>query len=291
MLPVRIFAFADEASPKIDEQIAALMRNGMQGVEIRNVDGENVSGISLKKAAEVRRKLDDAGLITWSVGSPVGKIDIVRDDFQSHMDVLRHTLDVARALGAENIRLFSFYIPKGEDPAAYRDVVMERMGIMAKTCGEWGVCPCHENEKGIYGDSAARCLDLYRSVPGLAGVFDPANFIQSGQPTPEAWEMLRPYIRYLHIKDSLKDGSVVPAGSGEGHVARIIGEYLADGGAAMTLEPHLRVFEGLAELERAGNESGVGGMAWPSADAAFDAAAAALRGILDGLGKETTNAD
>ena len=81
MADLRIFAFADEASPQIDRQIAAMKRNGLQGLEIRNVDGESVSAISLEKAREVRKKLDDAGLITWSVGSPIGKIDIEKDDF------------------------------------------------------------------------------------------------------------------------------------------------------------------------------------------------------------------
>lgn len=47
MKPLRIFAFADEASSQIDGQIAALRRNGLQGLEIRNVDGQNVSDISL----------------------------------------------------------------------------------------------------------------------------------------------------------------------------------------------------------------------------------------------------
>ena len=52
---MRIYAFADEASPAIDSQIAAMRRNGLNGLEIRGVDGENVSAISLKKAKEVRR--------------------------------------------------------------------------------------------------------------------------------------------------------------------------------------------------------------------------------------------
>ena len=64
---MRIYAFADEASPAIDGQIAAMRRNGLNGLEIRGVDGENVSTISLEKAKEVRRKLDDAGLCTWSI--------------------------------------------------------------------------------------------------------------------------------------------------------------------------------------------------------------------------------
>ena len=50
----RIYAFAEEASASVDAQSAAMLRNGMDGVELRNVDGENVSDISLDKARKVR---------------------------------------------------------------------------------------------------------------------------------------------------------------------------------------------------------------------------------------------
>ena len=47
MKNLNIYAFADEASPMIDAQIQAMQRNHLQGLEIRDVDGENVSAISL----------------------------------------------------------------------------------------------------------------------------------------------------------------------------------------------------------------------------------------------------
>ena len=274
-----LFGFADEASPRVDAQIAALLRNGMDGVELRNVDGENVSDIRLDKAREVRSRLEDAGLITWSIGSPIGKIDLVRDDFAAHLDKLSHTVEIARALGAGNIRMFSFYYPAGEDPARYRDEVIERLVRMVEVCKGSGVVLCHENEKGIYGDVAARCLDIHNSVPELAGIFDPANYIQCGQDTAEAWRLLKHRIKYMHIKDALADGTVVPAGCGIGNVKQIVRDYLENGGMALTLEPHLRVFDGLEKLER-GNRTPAMDYAYESGDAAFDAAAAALRALL-----------
>lgn len=282
MSSYKLYAFADEASPMIDSQIQALRRNRMQGLEIRNVDGASVSDIPVSKAREVRQKLADAGLTVWSVGSPIGKIDIVKDDFNAHMDKLRHTLDVARELGAGNLRMFSFYIPAGDAPARYRDEVMERLARMVEAAQGSGVRLCHENEKGIYGDIAARCLDIHQSVPALTGIFDPANFVQCGQDTAEAWKLLKPFIGYMHIKDALADGSVVPVGHGIGHVAEIVGDYLASGGEALTLEPHLAVFEGFARLER--DAEAKRRFVYPSSDAAFDAAAQALRDILAALG-------
>lgn len=280
MKKLRIFAFADEASSQIDGQIAALRRNGLQGLEIRNVDGQNVSDISLEKAREVHKKLTDAGLSVWSIGSPIGKIDIQKDNFEQHLQKYLHTLEIARALGAEKLRMFSFYLPKGQDPAPFRQQVIDRLSRMAELAQGSGVALCHENEKGIYGDVASRCLEILQAVPQLQGVFDPANFVQCGQETWAAWEMLHERITYMHIKDALSDGRVVPAGAGVGNVARILSAFRAQGGDAVTIEPHLQVFSGLAGLERAGDTSDVGSYCYESNDAAFDAACAALKGIL-----------
>ena len=243
-----LYAFADEASKEVDGQIRAMLRNCLNGLEIRGVDGVNVSKITPEKAKEVRRKLDDNGLVTWSVGSPIGKIKI-DDDFDAHLDVFRHTLEIADILGAKNLRLFSFYMPKGEDPAPYRQLVIDRLGTFLEIAEGSGIALCHENEKGIYGDVADRCLEIHQALPALKGIFDPANFVQCGENTLRCWELLEEYVHYLHIKDALRDGSVVPAGKGEGNVAQIVKDYLARGGCNMTIEPHLKVFDGLKGLE------------------------------------------
>ena len=280
MRKLDIYAFADEASPSLEGQIAAMLRNGLCGLELRNVDGENVSTLSADKARAIRRRLDDAGLRVWSAGSPIGKIDIEKDDFEQHVEAFRHTLEVADILGAPNLRMFSFYIPAGKNPDAYRQQVIDRLGVLCGIASGSGVRLCHENEKGIYGDSAARCLDLLTALPELCGVFDPANFIQCGQDTWQAWEMLAPRIHYMHVKDARADGQVVPAGEGIGQVGRIAAAFLARGGRAFTVEPHLTEFIGLGALEREGEKSLVGSYHYDSADAAFDAACTAFKALV-----------
>lgn len=113
-------------------------------------------------------------------------------------------------------------------------------------------------------------------------MYDPANFIQCGQDTMEAWKLLKPYVKYFHIKDCLADGSVVPAGKGIGRLSEILPDYLLGVGEAVTLEPHLTVFDGLAALEQEGDKSNVGKYCYASSDEAFDAACAALNEILQG---------
>ena len=150
-----------------------------------------------------------------------------------------------------------------------------------ETAAPYGVNPCHENEKGIYGDIASRCLELHQAVPGLKAVFDPANFVQCGQDTLEAWGMLSAYVHYLHIKDALPSGQVVPPGKGLGNVPAIVGAYLEKGGSAVSLEPHLYEFVGLKALEQEGEESVVGAMNFADAPSAFDYAVNTFKSVLE----------
>ena len=272
-------AFADESSPILSGQIDALKRNGFDYLEIRNINGKNISDLTLSEAKEIAAQLADQGLAVKSLGSPIGKIQ-VDGDYAAHLDLYKHTLDLAGVFGADKIRLFSFYIPKGMDPAACRDMVLRRMDDFVVLAKPHGVTACHENEKGIYGDIASRCLDLHRNVPGLAAVFDPANFIQCGQDTLEGWEMLCDYVNYMHIKDALPDGRVVPPGEGIGYVPVLLEKFAAQGGKLLSLEPHLSDFVGLKSLEREGEESIVGSLSFESNEAAFDHAAKALKKLL-----------
>lgn len=277
---VRLSAFADEASSSVDEQIKALKRNGLHGVELRQVDGENISSISLAKAREIKKKLDDAGIVAWSLGSPIGKIDIESGDYAAELNKLKHTIDLAHELGSDNIRMFSFFIPSGKDAGCYRQKVLDRMGEMAQIAHGTGVTLCHENEKGIYGDISERCLEIHQAYPEIAGVFDPANYVQCNQDTWQGWELLRSYVKYMHIKDAKSDGVVVPAGQGVGQVKRIVDAFLQQGGQWLSIEPHLQHFTGLAALEREGERTQIGEYAYASSDAAFAAACTALKQLL-----------
>lgn len=278
MVGLRIYAFADEASRELSGQIAAMKENGLNGLEIRGVDGENISNITVEKAKRIHAELSNSGLEVWSIGSPTGKIGI-NDEFSPHLDNFKHMLELAAILEAKMFRLFSFYIPKDENPDVYRDEVMLRLSRLCDAAEGSGVTLCHENEKGIYGDLAVRCLDIHRSVPRLKGIFDPANYIQCGQDTDEAWELLAPYIRYIHVKDALSGGHVVPAGHGIGNLKKIVYDFEARGGDAVTLEPHLSVFDSLAGLEREGEKTDIDPFTYPTQRAAFDAAVSAFKAL------------
>ena len=269
----KLAAFADEADGNLDGQIKAMKENDISYLEIRGVDGENIVDISPEKAKDIRARLDAAGLGVWSLGSPFGKISI-NDDFSAHLEKFKRSLETAHILGAKHIRLFSFYGSNGEEK--YRDRIFERLRSFVQEAEGSGILLCHENEKGIYGDTAVRCAEIHKAIPELKAVFDPANFIQCGQDTKEAWELLSPYVEYMHIKDALSDGSVVPAGKGQGNLPYLLQEYK---GQVVTLEPHLSVFAGFEKLEA--EEKSKMQFTYPDSRAAFDAAINALKELIE----------
>ena len=83
MAVFQLSAFADEASPLLDQQLKALRASGVKCVEMRNVNGASVKDLTLEQAREVRAQLDAAGVRVSSMGSPFGKIKIT-DDFEPH---------------------------------------------------------------------------------------------------------------------------------------------------------------------------------------------------------------
>jgi sugar phosphate isomerase/epimerase len=246
-------AFADEISPDLKTQMDVLDEHGIKYIEMRGVNGNGLVNHTLDEVKEIKKQIDERGFKVSAVGSPIGKIKIT-DEFAPHLDLFNHTLEIADILETQYIRMFSFFIPDGEEPSKYREEVMKRWGSFVKAAKGKGVCLLHENEKNIYGDIPERCLDLIETMncDYMKAIFDPANFVQCDAETyPKAYKMLEKHIIYMHIKDALNsDHSVVPSGKGDGRVKEILTDLYKKGYEGfLSLEPHLGSFKGLAELE------------------------------------------
>jgi sugar phosphate isomerase/epimerase len=283
-------AFSDEYNANLERQLQGLSQNGINCMEIRGVDGKNISALSPDEVKECRRKLDGAGVAVSSVGSPLGKVglyDDISDGVDKHIELAKRIFESAHILGTELIRVFSFYIPKGEKPAAHRSAVIERMGMMLDAADEAGVILCHENEAAIYGEGAEECLDLIETFGGrLKCIFDPANFICQGHEVyPYAFDLLGRHVFYMHIKDADENRRIVPAGKGIGHIPEIIAALAKsdnpfyNGTCYLTVEPHLKVFPGFDKLD--GARRAELGNAYSTNEEAFCAACSAIKEILN----------
>ncbi|MDQ2903245.1 MAG: sugar phosphate isomerase/epimerase [Chloroflexota bacterium] len=241
---IRLSAFADEISADLDEQIAVLQSEQIHFLDLRSVWGTNVLDLSDQQVEKIKQTLNRQGIGVAAIGSPLGKVP-VDSPFEAHLARLERAITLAHIFEAPFIRIFSFYPPTTSqaDPDAWRDEVHRRLGEMITRAQAANVILIHENEKDIYGDTIARCVDLFQqhASASFQAVFDPANFIQCGQvPYPDAYEALRPWIHYVHVKDARPDGSVVAAGEGAARWPDLLQSLRQDGYTGfLALEPHL----------------------------------------------------
>ncbi|MBR5850644.1 MAG: sugar phosphate isomerase/epimerase [Alistipes sp.] len=243
---IRISAFADEISPSLDQQIEYLHHAGIHWMEIRIVDGRNVTTLTELEAQAIKARLDAAQIGVSAIASPIGKYRI-DEDFEPHLNLLRHTLRLAEIFDTKLIRIFSFYAPEGYEVENHGKVAVEYLRKMVAEVGERDLRLVHENEAKIFGHTAEHCVHLHQEIdsPKFTLAYDPANFVWGESitnPTESCWPKMQPYVSHIHIKD-WKLGSTdvgALAGDGDGQVEALIAELAQihyDG--FVTLEPHM----------------------------------------------------
>ena len=251
MAKIILSAFADEYSADFTEQLEGMRDFGIGYVEVRGVDGKNVSVLTPAEVKEVKSKLDYYGMGVSAIGSPVGKVQL-DGDLDKHLDMTKRVLETANELNAKYVRMFSFYAPDGKDILDYKEQVFSELSKLASLAKSHGVVLCHENEAKIYGDIPARCREIYDAFGGdIKTVFDMGNYVLEGvKPYPEAYGLLRDSIAYFHIKDSLSAGAIVPPGRGEANIKEILADHVkyAKDDFFVSIEPHLQLFSGLNAL-------------------------------------------
>jgi sugar phosphate isomerase/epimerase len=235
--------FGDEVDPDPKVQAAVLLALGASHIEVRSAWGTNVSELTQDQVRDLKAILDDKGLKVSAVASPIGKVD-VNLPVEHEVARLRQIISVAKGLDTKYVRIFSFYRAEGQGQEDVRDAVIERMTALAEEAAASGIVLLHENEKGIYGDTPERVLDIMESVnsPALRVAWDNANFVQVGvKPYTEGYAILRRYLEYFQVKDAIATtGEVVPSGEGDGELDATIAALAADGFAGFaSLEPHL----------------------------------------------------
>jgi sugar phosphate isomerase/epimerase len=239
---MRLTGFGDEVDPDPAVQIAVLQALGASAIDVRAAWGRNVVTLTDSDLVTLKSLCEDKGVRVSSVASPVGKSELSqhRDKETSRLE---RALHAARVLGADYVRLFSFYVAAGTWDTA-RPEVLSRIDGFTRQAEKAGKTLVLENEKGLYGDVPTRLFDIVNSIQSgaLRIAWDPANFVQVGvAPMRDGYELLRPYIRYVHIKDArLADGTVTLPGQGDGDIPATLAALHRSGyDGFVSLEPHL----------------------------------------------------
>lgn len=287
---VILSAFADEAANRKTavEQMAALAALGLKYYSPRFVDvtgaGEvkHVVELSDDELAQLKEIHAEYGMSVASIGSRIGKIKLLDQEdgshnkfvpFEEYMNTeVANTIRAALALDAKLIRGFSFYQPKGEAPEGYVDQAVELVAKIADEFAKHGIVYGLEVEANLIGQNGKMLAELATKInrENLVVIYDGGN-LSSQNMSPvqcfEEYELMRPHIGWIHIKDYEIDSTMewkgyvdeerlknfVPANVGDSGHEAILRDFrnyipaldermkkLGGPGVFLELEPHLK---------------------------------------------------
>ncbi|MEK7476979.1 MAG: sugar phosphate isomerase/epimerase family protein [Candidatus Coatesbacteria bacterium] len=240
---ITLSMFADEITPDLEEALRVLKAAGLTSFELRGFNQTNVMKLSDQQVAFAASVAKREGFTVAAIASPIGKADVT-DAFEPQAGQMKRAVELAQRLKAKAIRLFSFYIPKGDDPKKWRKEVVSRMEKLVGIADGSGVTVVLENEEGLYGDTIDRCADVIAAVksPSLKLCYDPGNLTVIGvKPFTDGWKLARKHLGYIHVKDWKRETkAMVPAGQGDAEWPEVVGGLKAAGWeGVVALEPHL----------------------------------------------------
>lgn len=259
---MRLSGFADEAASGIDGQIAVTKTLGWPCIEARSIDGVNIHDIPDAAFAEVRRKLDAAGIRINCFGSTIanwGKS--VDEPFDDTLATVARTISRMRALEVPLVRIMSYAILRDAQGRALPDQKKEeRFRRLREICSRFrdaGIVPVHENCLNYGGMSWEHTLEMLAAVPGLKLVYDTGNpgitpdfrkpFPYPNQDALECYEHLREHVVHVHIKDGERDPATEEEryyfpDEGVCKVGETLDSLLASGyDGDFSIEPHMAV--------------------------------------------------
>lgn len=242
---IKISAFADEVSADLVGQIEFLKSQGLKYLEIRFVNGKNITKLNSDELNDTAKLLKNNDIAVSAVGSPIGKVRI-DEDFNKHFELFKHTVDIALKLNTNLIRIFSYYPPLNKDINNYGDEIINRMQKKLDFIKKIPVILTHENEAHIFGQSSQKCAYMAEKLnsPQFRLTYDPANFVWSDgikNNIDQCFPQMQRYINHIHIKDWAAGGDIgsMP-GKGDGQIPQLLAKLKTmTYSGFMTLEPHL----------------------------------------------------
>lgn len=244
-----VTGIADEAHEDIEGQLDMHEELGWRSIELRSVDGVNVTRMSDKAFDGVAAAIAERGFSVVGLGSAIANWGRpITMDFSEDVGDLRRAVPRMRRLGTQFIRIMSY--PNDDlSKHEWRAEVFRRLRELTRIAEGEGVVLLHENCDGWGSESPENLSALTGEMdsPAFRIVFDPGNPVAHGQSVEEMWAFYhaaRAHIDHFHIKDVRReaDGTVVHTYPGDGwcELQTMMAELLASAYiGAFSIEPHM----------------------------------------------------
>ncbi len=236
---------ADEAGRSIERQLAAHAALGWTHIELRNVEGKNLTDVDDDTFARVVDAVEAAGVTVCCFASQLANWGRpISTDFAVDTAELARAIPRMHRLGTKFIRCMS-YPNDGLSETDWRDAAVARMATLTRMAEDGGVTLVHENCNGWGGESPENTLELLERVgsPALQLVYDTGNPFTHRQDALAYLQAVIDRVVHVHIKDGYLDGDknvFTYPGEGSCQVDACLRLLVAHGyDAGYSIEPHI----------------------------------------------------
>ncbi|MGB9717770.1 MAG: sugar phosphate isomerase/epimerase family protein [Thermoproteota archaeon] len=244
----------DEVSQDLDEVREFARSFNIDAIEIRTILDKGFPEILGEKNV-LKSFLQDNGLKVCAIASPTFKCDIdSSEEYEKHLEIFRSALELAGHLDTRLVRAFTFW-RKGryED---YKQTIIEKFGKIVEIAEEQGVTIIVENEPSTFVGNGRKLADFLNSLGArsVKALWDPGNELMDEEgedPYPTGFDYVKKFIRHVHVKDGVREGSetrFLKVGDGQAKIGenlRALKEMEYEG--YVSLETHWRVMKSLGE--------------------------------------------
>jgi len=249
---IKLGVFSDEVSQDLERAIALANEFGLNGLEIRSVWNRPPDKLTDDDARRIRSALDEAHLECYSIAAPFFKCELrSEEEYNRHLDILRRCIRLAKTLGTNNVRGFTFWRKPSPTFEEARDDIIRKFREPVSIIEEEGIYLLIENESSTYVASGVKLRALIEDIgsPNVRVAWDPCNCLfdrACEPPFPDAYEAVKDLIRLVHVKDAVRvdDDRIaehVPVGDGHAGLRQLFSRLKRDGYSGyLSLETHWR---------------------------------------------------
>lgn len=222
---MKLAVFTDEVSQRPEEAVRLAVRYGLDAVELRSAWNKPVQHLNDAEVDQLHGLLETHELATAAVASPVFKCELEDEAARrDNLDYLRSCAHVAKKLGTNIIRVFTFWKRGPSEPVW--DTIKRQFAPAIPIAEQEGIILAVENEHTCYCATAAETGRLVAELdsPAVRVVWDPANEVHAETgitPFPDAYEFVKRFVVHVHVKDAArnpKTNTPVLTAVGEGQI-------------------------------------------------------------------------
>lgn len=206
----------------LKEVLTAAVRYGYDGVEPR-AEGNQKHGVELaatkKQRSEIASAFADCGVEMSCIATSVKFSSADAAERAEMVERTKKFVDLAADVGCPYLRVFGGKIPEGvaqEDVKRYVAESLAACGEYAASKGIQVLLETHDDFR-----KAQDAVDTVRMADhsNVQILWDVAHPFHAGESIQEAFDLVAPHARHLHVHDFLThDGDRQPAFIGEGNV-------------------------------------------------------------------------